>query len=625
MEGDVALRDLYSQPSGAADVPGQAAPVAEAQLTKQDSFAALLAQKAAERAARWSYTDASGSPPSGSPKRQDQHHQLHVTLNIDADAMTAPASQQSPQAMQSTLKDAQAVIRRHGSRLASISHKYLPKGAEEVPAPDEDTITATYLRTFDKTSKRSRHGSAKSGVRASLLWTGAIRRAQRHRSADLTPLTRWTGLLAWRQKGHSLLTQPESCREAYMVSIAIMLIIVASSVTFCLETMPRFGDNSSQHIFWVFELVSIVVFTTEYVLKIATAPHLWAFVSSPMNLVDLLAILPFYMEHIFNTGGGSRTRIIRVVRLVRVLRLLKIGTRFVKVNLLVTALVESADVLVCLLFLVFLALVLFSSLMYYAERGHPRTPFTSIPGTFYWCIVTLITVGYGDYVPVTGWGKLVAAMTMVSAVIVIALPVSVIGTNFTTRWTDHKEAEKVAVRMRLVWPNFKTLSSLLDSQEQVLFELLGALSRQEELINTEIAGLRDSAATARNLWLTVTNRKIEAEDLASMQALHTRMHASMATLQLQSWVLEELLRHATATQSQEFLSKLERTHNAYKNLRHWAEEGRVMSEEIQRISQDLDEVDAMLDDDEDGSPTGSFKAASKSGASFTLWKPRPGS
>lgn len=99
-------------------------------------------------------------------------------------------------------------------------------------------------------------------------------------------------------------------------------------------------------------------------------------------------------------------------------------------------------------------------------QGVHDSVFTSIPATFYWCIVTLMTVGYGDMVPVTPLGKLAGSACMLSSILIIALPISVIGSNFQQHWNDHKAKQKAQDRTARVWPIFQQLLQALQRQEQ---------------------------------------------------------------------------------------------------------------------------------------------------------------
>ena len=113
--------------------------------------------------------------------------------------------------------------------------------------------------------------------------------------------------------------------------------------------------------------------------------------------------------------------------------------------------------------------------MYYSEQVHteliaePRFPsdFESIPGTFWWCAVTLLTVGYGDQVPITGLGKLMAGLAMVVAVVVMALPISVIGTQFTQHWVNFKKQSKREARTAVAYTDFQDLVASATDQIMV--------------------------------------------------------------------------------------------------------------------------------------------------------------
>jgi len=158
------------------------------------------------------------------------------------------------------------------------------------------------------------------------------------------------------------------------------------------------------------------------------------------------------------------TRIIRIMRLVRVFRVLKLGGRYGKMQVVVKAVQESMDMLVMMMFLLALCIIIFSALVFFAERGtwnetlqryvRPDevyfdasddpipSPFPDIPRSFWWCMVTLMTVGYGDAVPITVLGKCVAACAMVVSVLIMALPISVIGTHFSNQWLEYKDVEQ---------------------------------------------------------------------------------------------------------------------------------------------------------------------------------------
>lgn len=166
------------------------------------------------------------------------------------------------------------------------------------------------------------------------------------------------------------------------------------------------------------------------------------------------AIAPFYVQLCVG-GSGSALGILRVLRLARILRLFKLSRYSSGMRIFSRALSASAHALVLLLMFLAIAVVLFSSLIFFAERGEfddqagawvvagpdgTKAPsaFQSIPASSWWCIATLTTVGYGDVTPVTPTGKLIAAVTMLSGLLVLSLPMSVIGANFAAEMEAHQ-------------------------------------------------------------------------------------------------------------------------------------------------------------------------------------------
>ena len=166
------------------------------------------------------------------------------------------------------------------------------------------------------------------------------------------------------------------------------------------------------------------------------------------------AIAPFYVQLCVG-GSGSALGILRVLRLARILRLFKLSRYSSGMRIFSRALSASAHALVLLLMFLAIAVVLFSSLIFFAERGEfddqagawvvagpdgTKAPsaFQSIPASSWWCIATLTTVGYGDVAPVTPTGKLIAAVTMLSGLLVLSLPMSVIGANFAAEMEAHQ-------------------------------------------------------------------------------------------------------------------------------------------------------------------------------------------
>lgn len=204
------------------------------------------------------------------------------------------------------------------------------------------------------------------------------------------------------------------------------LFILVSVTQFCLGTVTSIRENTTlMRILRTLDGVTSIWFTVEFCLRLTFCPNFKTFVKNPMNWIDLLAVLPFYLSlyHV-----GTRTSWLVVMRTLRIFRIFSLSFSF---QILFHTLISSKNEL----FLVFLSLIvpiiLFSSMIYFAENEDNKEMFPSIPESFWWAIVTVTTLGYGDVVPVTKVGKIIGAMCAICGVIIIALPVSVIGSNFS--------------------------------------------------------------------------------------------------------------------------------------------------------------------------------------------------
>lgn len=229
--------------------------------------------------------------------------------------------------------------------------------------------------------------------------------------------------------------------DASIVERSLTTLILLNVVGFILES-TAWGARYPT-IFRGIETASVVIFTIEYVARLAAAPAQprfgtgaraalrWAI--TPLALVDLLAILPSLL------GLGD----LRVLRAFRLLRLLKLGRYNAALQTLGRVLRRTQATLTATLFLVLLALILTSSFLYYAERDAQPEAFSSIPAAMWWGIATLTTTGYGDVSPITTVGRFLAAVTALIGISVIALPVGILASAFVE---ELKESKNEATR-----------------------------------------------------------------------------------------------------------------------------------------------------------------------------------
>lgn len=239
-----------------------------------------------------------------------------------------------------------------------------------------------------------------------------------------------------RETTYRLLTPELGDRAGYITDLFIMGLIAVNVAAVMMGTVDSFAARFDRPL-WAFELFSIAVFTVEYGGRIWSAvedPSYDGVVSGrvtyaarPLLVVDLLAILPFYLA-VFGVAG--ELRFLRAMRLVRFLRLLKLARYSESLQSFSVVLKNKTPDLVVAGFVNTILLVVTSSAMYYFEnRAQPET-FSSIPEALWWGVITLTTVGYGDTVPVTPLGRVMGALTAVLGIGLFALPASILASGF---------------------------------------------------------------------------------------------------------------------------------------------------------------------------------------------------
>ncbi|XP_008061777.1 potassium voltage-gated channel subfamily C member 3 [Carlito syrichta] len=268
----------------------------------------------------------------------------------------------------------------------------------------------------------------------------------------------------------SCLSPFASFRENRMleyVAFASLFFILISITTFCLETHEGFIHISNKTVtqaspipgappenitnvevetepFLTYvEGVCVVWFTFEFLMRITFCPDKVEFLKSSLNIIDCVAILPFYLE-VGLSGLSSKAAkdvlgFLRVVRFVRILRIFKLTRHFVGLRVLGHTLRASTNEFLLLIIFLALGVLIFATMIYYAERigAQPNDPsasehthFKNIPIGFWWAVVTMTTLGYGDMYPQTWSGMLVGALCALAGVLTIAMPVPVIVNNF---------------------------------------------------------------------------------------------------------------------------------------------------------------------------------------------------
>ncbi|XP_041053711.1 potassium voltage-gated channel subfamily C member 1-like isoform X6 [Carcharodon carcharias] len=268
----------------------------------------------------------------------------------------------------------------------------------------------------------------------------------------------------WQRRIWALFEDPYSSKYARYCAFASLFFILVSISTFCLETHEAFNpivnrteivrngnetrmeiiqETETEAFLMYIEGVCVVWFTFEFLMRITFCPNKVEFIKNSLNIIDFVAILPFYLEVGLSALSSKAAKdvlgFLRVVRFVRILRIFKLTRHFVGLRVLGHTLRASTNEFLLLIIFLALGVLIFATMIYYAERiganphdlrADQHTQFKNIPIGFWWAVVTMTTLGYGDMYPQTWSGMLVGALCALSGVLTIAMPVPVIVNNF---------------------------------------------------------------------------------------------------------------------------------------------------------------------------------------------------
>jgi len=216
---------------------------------------------------------------------------------------------------------------------------------------------------------------------------------------------------------------------AKIFNFAMIFLIIVSMTVWLLDSNKEISASWG----WLFQKIEygcMLAFMAEYILRLlAYEGAAWKFPFKPMSLVDALAILPFFIT------GSSDTAALRVLRIFRVFRLFKLARYSEALNRLMRVFRENAGTLGIFLFVVVVILFIAAALMHALEPVR----FAQMTDALWWAIVTLTTIGYGDFVPESLAGRGVAAIIMILGIGIIALPTGILGASLTKMMADEKK------------------------------------------------------------------------------------------------------------------------------------------------------------------------------------------
>jgi voltage-gated potassium channel len=254
-----------------------------------------------------------------------------------------------------------------------------------------------------------------------------------------------------RKKVHILL-HPELGNTHWdrALNAFIIILILLNVIVIMLETVPAIYDSHKEMFHW-FDVISVAIFSVEYVLRVWSAPHeekyshpiygRLKYMVSPAAIIDLLAIFPFYLHAV----GGFDLRVLRMIRLFRFLRLFRLTAYMKATKLILNVFKTTANQLTLSLLLAVTLIIISSSLVYFSEHLAQPDVFTSIPATLWWSVVTLTTVGYGDMIPVTVLGKCFTSLILIAGIALFALPAGILTAAFLEETRKQKAKSNSSV------------------------------------------------------------------------------------------------------------------------------------------------------------------------------------
>ncbi|XP_019881844.1 potassium voltage-gated channel protein Shaw isoform X1 [Aethina tumida] len=303
------------------------------------------------------------------------------------------------------------------------------------------------------------------------------------------------GTLSWWQlmkpKIWSLFDEPYSSTAAKVIGVLSVFFICVSILSFCLKTHPdmkvpviktvlvRTATNGTDYItdkidtdahvaFFYIECICNAWFTFEILVRFIASPNKCEFIKSSVNIIDYIATASFYIDLVLRKFAAhlENADIMEFFSIIRIMRLFKLTRHSSGLKILIQTFRASAKELTLLVFFLVLGIVIFASLVYYAERiqTNPKNDFKSIPLGLWWALVTMTTVGYGDMVPKTYIGMFVGALCALAGVLTIALPVPVIVSNFAMYYSHTQARAKLPKKRRRVLPVEPTRGPRLPGQ-----------------------------------------------------------------------------------------------------------------------------------------------------------------
>ncbi|XP_052533056.1 potassium voltage-gated channel subfamily G member 3 isoform X2 [Tympanuchus pallidicinctus] len=255
----------------------------------------------------------------------------------------------------------------------------------------------------------------------------------------------------WLERMRRTFEEPTSSLAAQVLATVSILFVIVSMVVLCASTLPewRAPENSSvEEQSRIIEAICIGWFTAECIVRFIVSKNKCEFVRRPLNIIDLLAITPYYISVLMTVFTGENSQLqragvtLRVLRMMRIFWVIKLARHFIGLQTLGLTLKRCYREMVMLLVFICVAMAIFSALSQLLENGldlgTKNKDYASIPAACWWVIISMTTVGYGDMCPITVPGRILGGICVVSGIVLLALPITFIYHSFVQCYHELK-------------------------------------------------------------------------------------------------------------------------------------------------------------------------------------------
>ncbi|XP_007890632.1 potassium voltage-gated channel subfamily G member 3 isoform X2 [Callorhinchus milii] len=254
----------------------------------------------------------------------------------------------------------------------------------------------------------------------------------------------------WLERMRRTFEEPTSSVAAQVLATVSILFVIVSMVVLCASTLPdwKTAENNSVEEHRIIEAICMGWFTAECIVRFLVSKNKCDFLRKPLNIIDLLAISPYYVSVLMSLFTGENSQLqragvtLRVLRMMRIFWVIKLARHFLGLQTLGLTLKRCYREMVMLLVFICVAMAIFGALAQLLESGldleNKNEDYASIPASCWWVIISMTTVGYGDMYPITVPGRILGGMCVISGIVLLALPITFIYHSFVQCYHEVK-------------------------------------------------------------------------------------------------------------------------------------------------------------------------------------------